>query len=116
MSTFGKKLAHTHNLAVLAGYLVQLAPMFRMHPQGDVVALCCKVHALDPDGQALLHSMVEIHDGTTVLAALDLSTSASPSSCAGRARRAPHRLLLDQTTNVRDSQRNLGTDYGREQR
>ncbi|MFM9700950.1 hypothetical protein [Streptomyces europaeiscabiei] len=111
----GKKLAHTHQLSVLTDYLVQLAPMFRMHLQGDVTSLCDEVHALDPSGQALRYSMVKGPGGTTVPARPDPLYANVPEFArrAGEACTALD-LLLDQITNVQDWQVNLGPDYARE--
>lgn len=89
MEKVGKNLAKTHQLSVLGGYLVDLAPMFRMRLQGDVTSLCDEVHSLDPSGQALRYSMVKDQGGAMVPGRPDLSTSTSPSSPAERVRRAP---------------------------
>lgn len=110
-----KKLAHTHQLRDLTEYLVQLAPMFRMHLQGDVASLCDEVHALDPSGQALRYSTVKGPGGTTAPARPDLLYVDVP----GFVRRAGEActaldVLLDQITNVQDWQVNLGPDYARE--
>jgi hypothetical protein len=111
----GKKLAHTHQLSVLTDYLVQLAPMFRMHLQGDVTSLCDEIHALDPSGQALRYSVVKGPCGTQVPARPDPLYVDVPELArrAGEACTALD-LLLDQITNVQDWQVNLGPDYARE--
>ncbi|TLS45698.1 hypothetical protein FE633_13090 [Streptomyces montanus] len=112
----GKELARTHQLGVLADYLVQLAPMFRMHIQGDVRSLCDEVHALDPDGQALRYSMVKVKGGTTSPARPDPLYVDVPEFArrAGEACTALD-ILLDQITNVQDWQVNIGPDYMRRQ-
>jgi hypothetical protein len=112
----GKKLAHTHQLSVLTGYLVQIAPMFRMRLKDHVTSLCDEVHALDPSGQALRYSMIKAQGGTTVPARPDALYVDVPEFV----RRAGDActeldLLLDQITNVQDMQVNLGPDYAREQ-
>ncbi|MFG2463369.1 hypothetical protein ACGFWE_40840 [Streptomyces sp. NPDC048523] len=111
----GKKLTRTHELAVLADYLVQLAPMFRMHLQGDVASLCDEIHVLDPSGQGLRYSMVKGPGGTTVPARPDPLYIDVP-AFARRAGEACTALdvLLAEITNVQDWQRNLGPDYARE--
>ncbi|GFH35270.1 hypothetical protein SCWH03_14850 [Streptomyces pacificus] len=113
----GKKLAQTHQLSVLTGYLVQLAPMFRMRLRDDVTSLCDEVHALDPSGQALRYSMVKGQGGATVPARPDPLYVDVPEF----ARRAGEActtldLLFDQITNVQDWQVNLGPDYLRQRR
>ncbi|MFD6465245.1 hypothetical protein [Streptomyces goshikiensis] len=110
-----RKLAQTHQLSVLTGYLAQLAPMFRMRLQGDLTSLCDEVHALDPSGQALRYSMVKGQGGATVPARpgpvyVDVPELARR---AGEACNALD-LLLDQITNVQDWQVNLGPDYLRQ--
>ncbi|MFF4053606.1 hypothetical protein ACFYZ5_44100 [Streptomyces chartreusis] len=111
----GKKLAHTHQLSVLTDYLVQLTPMFRMGLQGDVKALCDEMHALDPSGQALRYSMIKGQGGTTVPARpLPLYVDVPEFiRRAGEAHTALD-LLLDQITDLQDSQHNLGPDYARQ--
>jgi hypothetical protein len=111
----GKKLAQTHQLGVLARYLVQLAPMFRMRLQGDVTSLCDEVHALDPSGQALRYSMVKGQGGVTVPARPE-SVYVDVPEFARRAGEACTALdlLFDQITNVQDWQVKLGPDHLRQ--
>ncbi|MFC6987096.1 hypothetical protein [Streptomyces cirratus] len=111
----GKNLPKTHQLSVLTGYLVQLAPMFRMRLHDDVTSLCDELHALDPSGQALRYSMVKGQAGATVPARPDPFYVDVPEFArrAGEACTALD-LLLDQITNVQDWQVNLGPDYLRQ--
>ncbi|WP_369174989.1 hypothetical protein AB5J49_47055 [Streptomyces sp. R28] len=102
---------HTHELSVLAGYLVQLAPMFRMDRQGDVASLCDEVRVLDPSGQVLRYSMVKRPGGMAVPARPDPLYVDVP-ECARRAGEAYTALdlLLGRITSVQDWQVNLGPD------